>query len=56
MRRVTGLECLCGAELDEVDTDDGIAMVCRECGTSESWLEHITESTTPDQQQLSAAA
>ncbi len=44
MKRLTGMECLCGAHLDEVDTDDGLALVCPECGAAEAWPEHITES------------
>lgn len=49
MRRITGLRCLCGAPIDEVDTDHGLTMVCRECGTSETWPEHITDpAPAPD--------
>ncbi|MBF6302277.1 hypothetical protein IU459_32760 [Nocardia amamiensis] len=45
MRRITTLRCLCGAQLDEVDTDTGIAIACRDCGSAEAWPEHITDIT-----------
>jgi hypothetical protein len=49
MHRITTLMCLCGAQLDEVDTDTGIAIACNECGAAETWPEHIThqEETEP---------
>lgn len=49
MHRITTLRCLCGAQLDEVDTDTGIAIACRECGSAENWPEHIT-NPAPDQE------
>lgn len=41
MHRITTLECLCGAPLDEIDTDHGIAFACPDCGR-DTWPEHIT--------------
>ena len=50
MRRTTGLRCLCGAAIDETDTDTingpGIALTCLECGTAETWPEHLTIEPT----------
>lgn len=43
MRRITTLRCLCGAQLDEVDTDTGISIACSDCGSAEAWPEHITD-------------
>ncbi|MFE3195949.1 hypothetical protein ACFXHA_43605 [Nocardia sp. NPDC059240] len=52
MKRGTTLECLCGAHLNEVDTDGGLALVCPDCGAAENWPEHLTESTNQRREEV----